>query len=119
MKRLILALALTASLGACASAPVGSPSTAIQNLPLAKFTHADLQTAAAYATGNGYPARAAVYTALDTQLTACETALAAAAPKATPSGTVGVFTAFEVGAEAVGQGVPASVRINCSAVTLP
>lgn len=88
--------------------------------PLAKFTHADLTTAATYATTNGYPARAAVYTALDVQLTACETALAAAAPKAPPAGgTVGAFTAFEVAAEAVGQGIPANVRMNCSAITLP
>lgn len=115
MKRIILLAVVSVAilLAGCAT------SVQLQNLPLAKFTHSDLQGAAAYATGNGFPARAAVYTALDTQLTACETAISAAAPKAPPSGTVGVFTAFEVGAEAVGQGIPANVRINCSAVQLP
>jgi hypothetical protein len=33
-------------------------------LPIAKFTHEDLQGAAAYANGNGFPARAAVYTSV-------------------------------------------------------
>ena len=88
-------------------------------LPLAKFTHDDLQSAAAYATSNGYPARAAVYTAIDTQLTACENAISASAPKLPAAGSVGVFTAYEVAAETVGNGIPAAVRINCSAVTLP
>jgi len=91
----------------------------VAQTPLATFTHADLTGAAAYATANGYPARAAVYTAIDTQLTACENALTAAAPKAPVAGSVGVFTAFEVAAENVGTGVPVNVKLNCSAIQLP
>ena len=88
--------------------------------PLAKFTHADLKSAAAYAAVNGYPARAAVYLAIEQQLTACEQAMAAAIPHApAPGATVGVFTAFEIAAEAVGQGIPPAVKINCGAITLP
>jgi hypothetical protein len=99
----------------------GSTGTAtdLSNLPLVKFTHTDLQTAAAYATANGFPARAAVYQAIEIQLTACEQAIAAVGPKTVPNGTVGAFTLFEMGAEAVGQGIPANVKINCGAITLP
>jgi len=89
------------------------------SLPLVKFTHEDLKAAAAYATSNGFPARAAVYTAIEQQLTACEAAIASSQPKPPPSGTVGAFTLFEVGAEAVALGIPATVRVNCSAITLP
>ena len=87
---------------------------------LSKFTHADLQAAAAYANANGFPARAAVYVAIEQQLTACEAAIAAAGPKPVPTGTeVGAFTVFEVAAEAAATGIPSAVKINCSAVTLP
>lgn len=112
---LLAAAAALLLLGGCASdqlkATASSPT-------LASFTHDDLLSAAAYASANGYPARAAVYTAIDAQLTACEAALAAARPAGKPTGA-GLFTAFEVAAEAVGTGIPAAVRINCSAVTLP
>jgi len=91
----------------------------VSGLGLVKFAHADLQTAAAYATANGYPDRGAVYTAIDTQLTACENAISAVVPPAPPSGTVGVFTAYEVAAEAIGQGLPAAVRIHCGVIVLP
>ena len=43
-----------AMLAACA--------TPIETTKLSQFTHADLQNAAAIATANGYPARAAVWT---------------------------------------------------------
>lgn len=104
----------------CAVAQPTSGGLDLSKLPLSKFTHADIQSAAAYATSNGYTARAAVYAALDMQLTACEAAIAAAAPKAPPAGTtVGAFTLFEIGAEAVAQGIPAAVKVNCGAITLP
>lgn len=125
LTKLLFAAALCATCGAfmpgCASAQSATPSTGLDlsKLPLTKLTHADLQSAAAYATGNGYPARAAVYTAIDTQLTACEAAIAAAAPKVPPAGTpVGAFTLFEIAAEAVATAVPATVRVNCGAITL-
>lgn len=113
----------------CAGAPpiqgatAEAPAPTIQNVdlsatPLAKFTHADLQQAASYATGNGYPARAAVYLAIDAQLTACEKAISTLKPTI-PTGTVGAFTAFEIAAENVGKGVPATVKLNCEPVTLP
>lgn len=92
----------------------------LQKLPLVKFGHADVQTAAAYATANGYPARAAFWLAVDQQVTACEDALAAAAPRAPAAGgTIGLATAFEVAAEAVGTGIPPKVTVNCSLITLP
>ena len=114
MKLIIVAIAAL-SLSACASAQTLSPD---QPVGISKFTHDDLQSAAAYADGNGYPARAAVYRAIDTQLTACEAAIRAAAPKTQATGR-GLFTAYEVAAEAVGQGIPAAVRINCGAIVLP
>jgi hypothetical protein len=133
--KLILAVIAALALSACSimqpvvSQPTGPASPAAQKataagfdigqLPIAKFTHADLLGAAAYANGNGYPARANVYTAIEAQLTACEQAIGAAAPKAPAPGSVGVFTAYEVAAEAVGQGVPSNVRINCGAIVLP
>lgn len=93
---------------------------------LMTFAHEDLLNAAKYATDNGYPARAAVYMALDAQRTAvanqiiaCKSAIAAALPSSPPSGTVGAFTLYEIAAERVGQGIPASVRINCGAIVLP
>lgn len=103
------------SLAGCANAQVD-----LSKLPLSKFTHADIQNAAAIATANGYPARAAVWAAIDAQLTACEGAVAAALPKLPTAGaTVGVATLAELGAEGVGQGVPANVLLNCSAIVLP
>lgn len=87
--------------------------------PLATATHNDLVAAAALATANGYPARAAVRLAIDAQLTACEQAIAAAAPKAPAiTGAVGPITAAEMLEEAVGSftGIPATVKINCSPI---
>lgn len=104
---------------ACASAQT-PPGLDLSKLPLSKFTHADLKNAASIAAANGYPARAAVWTAVEAQLTACETAIAAAAPKFPSAGsTVGAATLLELGAEGVGQGIPANVLLNCSAITLP
>ena len=89
------------------------------------FTHADLQNAAAIATRNGYPARAAVWraddqvlSAAEAQVTACRNALLAAKPSA-PSGTVGLATITELGAEAAAQGIPAAVAANCAPLPLP
>ena len=117
MKILIFTTLIVASLYGCAGMP-GASNPADPG-PLAKFTHADLTTAAVYATQNGYPARAAVYTALDTQLTACEAAIAESGPTALPVGKIGVFTAYEVAAETVGNGIPIKVRMNCGAIVLP
>lgn len=119
MRNLVIAFAIL--LSGCATVQAQQPvGLDLSKLPLAKLAHADLLSAAAYATSNGYPARAAVYTAIDQQLTACEAAITAAAPKQPPAGsTVGAFTLFEIAAEAVGTGIPAAVRINCGAITLP
>jgi hypothetical protein len=134
MLALLVFLASIALLSGCAQAQtVADPGTNspaavsaksagfdLGKLPIAKFTHADLLGAAAYANGNGYPARAAVYTAIEQQLTACEQAIDAALPRLPPAGTgVGVFTAYEIAAEAVGSGIPAAVKINCGAIVLP
>jgi len=113
MKILLSAIVLL-FLTACASVNVSQTKLAV-------VTHTDLQAAAAYANGNGYPARAAVYTAIDTQLTACENAITAAEPKFTAAPTVpGAFTAFEIAAEAAGNvtGIPATVKINCAALPI-
>lgn len=115
MRHVLAAFALTL-LSACA----GAQSLDLSKLPLSKFTHADLQNASAIAKANGYPARAAVWSAMDLQLSACEAAIAAAAPKLPPAGsTTGAATLLELGAEAVGQGIPAAVTINCGAIALP
>lgn len=83
---------------------------------LAVATHSDLLAAASYAETNGYAARAAVWRALDAQLTACEKAITAAIPArpALPDGA-GPIAMLEVAAEAAGNvsGVPASVKIAC------
>ena len=105
----LVAIIAMALLGGCAGTPIST------------VTHEDLQAAATYATQNGFPARAAVWTAIDTQLTACEDAIKASGPtkpNLPPNG--GVFLAFEVGAEAVGSfsGVPANVKINCAPLPL-
>ena len=99
--------------------------TPVENTDVSKFTHADLQNAAAIATKNGYPARAAVWTANDQLLTswekqidACNQAILAAKPTA-PSGTIGIATATELAAETVGGGVPASVTLNCQPLPIP
>lgn len=126
------AIAQPASSGATVAAPTTTSATPaaqtatllgidLSKIPLVKFGHADVQNAAAYATANGYSARAAFWLALDAQVTACENALQAAAPKAPAAGgTVGLATGFEIAAEAVGNGlIPAQVKINCSLITLP
>lgn len=112
-----LAAVLVLALGACA--------TPIENSGISQFTHADLQNAARIAAANGYPARAAVWTANDQllsawekQIDACNQAILAAKPSA-PSGTIGVATAAEIAAEAVGQGVPATVKLNCEPLPIP
>ena len=125
-------LLLCLALGACASAPSQPPTTTPTAAPAATpaptlktITHADLQAAAAYATAHGYPARAAMWTAIEAQLTAAENQIQAckdAIKAALPSGQTapaGVFTAVEMGAEAVGQGFPASVTINCTPIPIP
>jgi hypothetical protein len=120
LKLLITVAVLVAFSGCAVAQPAPSNGIDLSKLPLAKLTHGDLKTAAEYANSNGYPARAAVYTAIEAQLTACEAAIAAAGPKSPPpGGTVGAFTLFEMGAEAVANGIPAAVKINCGAITLP
>ena len=99
----------------CIAALAGC-ATPVTQTKLAVATHNDLLAAAAYATQNGYPARAAVWNAVDTQLTACENAIQASIPtKPNLPANGGVFLATEVAAEAVGSfsGTPAAVRINC------
>ena len=88
--------------------------------PVAVATHTDLKAAAAYATAHGYPARAAVWTSIDAQLAACNNAISAAVPAAPTAAPPGVFTAVEIGAEAVGNvsGVPAAVKLNCAPLPL-
>lgn len=109
MKLQLVSLSAVLILDACAGMPTSK---------LATFTHADLQNAASIATKGGFPARAGVYSAIDTQLTACENALATLIPP-TISGTVGIFSAGEVAAEAVSSGIPATVKANCEAIPIP
>lgn len=112
--RILAAFASLLFLAACATVNVAQTKLAV-------VTHTDLQAAAAYASGNGYRARAAVYRAIDTQLTACEDAITAAEPKqSAPQSVPGAFTAFEIAAEAAGNvtGLPASVKINCAALPI-
>ena len=123
MKRIIIVL-FALFLTACATAGGGDATKS--NLAVA--THTDLLAAAKRATDNGWPARANVWLAFDTlltakenQATACLAAIKASMPKA-PRGTVaGPFEAIEIGAEAVGgfQGVPAAVKLNCTALPIP
>lgn len=132
MKTLISTLAIVALLAGCASAPPASqpiaavPAAAPVKQSLATITHGDLKAAADYATAHGYPARAAMWIAFDTQLTAaeaqvaaCKAAIEASLPQRQPSGMVGAFTLIEMGAEAVATGVPASVKANCEPIVLP
>ena len=93
--------------------------------PISQFTHSDLQNAAKIANANGYPARAAVWTADDQLLTAaesqvqaCKDAIAALKPSS-PGGTIGVATATELAAEAVAAGIPPAVKANCEPLPLP
>lgn len=92
----------------------------LTKIPLVKIAHTDMLAAAAYAEGNGYSGRGAVWRAIDAQVSACESAVAAAVPKLPAAGSVpGLATLYEVGAEAIGAGIPAAVRINCAAIVLP
>jgi hypothetical protein len=138
MKRIIAVLAVLLLFGCAAQAQIGSTSISVGDSSPAgadssllsqgilKFTLADLEAAATYATTNGYPARAAVYrahaahlTAVTAQVRACKDAIAAALPKPVQPGTAGAFLLFEMAAEKVGQGISPQVRINCGAITLP
>lgn len=111
---LLGALALLSTLGGCAL-----PGD-LMGSKLAKFTHADLQTAAAYATANGDAAGAAHFKARDEQLTACEKALADAVPKPLPAdSTVGLATLYEMGRIKLASGIPPAVKLNCAPVALP
>lgn len=134
----IVALCFISLLAGCASTPQSSSTApaqsatapavgAVGTTSLKTLTHADLQAAAKYATDHAYPARAAMWQALEAQLTAaenqvaaCRAAIDAAMPKPSKSGeVVGMFTLVEIAAEAVGQGVPASVKINCEPIVIP
>lgn len=128
MKRTIVLLTVLALTG-CASAPKATeaqPSAAAPAPSLKTFTHADLQAAAKYATDHGYPARAAMWSAIEAQLTAaenqvtaCRAAIEASLPKPSIDGIVGVAMLTEIGAEAVAQGIPASVKANCEPIVMP
>jgi predicted small secreted protein len=114
MKHLFV-LAITLLLSACAT------TVGIGQTKLAQVTHQDLEAAALYANNHGYPARAAVYIAIETQLTACEKAITAAEPVVGPAPRVpGIITAYEIAAEAAGsiQTIPAAVKLNCAALPL-
>ena len=127
----ILAILFCLFLAACASTPAQTPATptaapAPPAPTLKTITHADLQAAAAYATAHGFPARAAMWQAIEAQLTAaenqvaaCKAAIEAALPAPTGIAPAGVFTLVEMGAETVGQGFPASVTINCAPIPIP
>ena len=108
--RHIILIAFAVLLAGCAS--MGN----IDQSKIAQVTHADLQSAAKYATDHGFPARAAVWTAIDVQLKACNDAITAneqTAPQAH-----GFATAFEVAAESVGTGIPSAVKLNCAPLPL-
>lgn len=126
-------VALCMMLAACASspkpdAPAGAaPAAAAPKQTLQQFTHADAQTAAAYAIAHGHPERAAVIqawesvlTAIEAQGAACKAAIAAAKPTLPPTGsTVGLLTLGEIAAETIGQGIPANLQITCEPIVVP
>lgn len=131
-----LAILIIALLAGCAShspSTVGSVTQAGSGVQspapttkpsLRELTHADLQGAAAYAAKNGYPARAAMWLAIEGQLTAAENQVAAckaaiAAVQKQTGDIAGPLTLIEMGAEAVAQGIPANVRANCEPIPLP
>lgn len=124
--RYTIALFACLAFSGCATTPKPLDFTATK---LAVASHADLTAAAQRATANGYPSRAAFWTAVDGLLTAqeaqanaCEAAINAALPKTT--GTIafaGPADALEGAAEAVGSfsGIPASVKITCEPLPIP
>ena len=126
MKYLLVATLL---LCGCASAQTSPPAPiTLGHFGLSKFTHADLQNAAALATKAGLPARAAMWTAKDQLLTAaenmvsaCANSLATLIPTAPVSsgGTVGLATLDEIATETLGRGIPTSVIANCKPIPLP
>jgi hypothetical protein len=129
MRNLLALLCLTL-LAACATQPAATAPVSPGAKPdLAQVTHADLLAAAARATKNGYPARAQMWSAIDTLLTAqenqaqaCLAAIKAALPApGTSPQFAGAFDAIEAGAEFVGtsQGVPAVVKLNCLPLPIP
>lgn len=130
MKRLaVLAFALLTACATAQTPPTAGTASASTAQTLEQVTHADLQAAAARATKNGYPARAAVWTALDgllaaqeAQAKACLAAIKAALPQPGSAPQVaGVFDGIEAAAEAVGnfQGIPANVKLLCEPLPIP
>jgi len=128
MKTLLAVLVIF--LAGCATQPAATAPVAPGAKPdLAQVTHADLLAAAARATKNGYPARASMWTAIDTLLTAqegqavaCLAAIKAALPQPGSAPQVaGAFDGIEAAAEAVGSfsGIPASVKIVCEPLPIP
>lgn len=127
----MIAIILCYITGCASSPPAAAPSSsAAVSTPkptLRQFTHADAQTAMAYATAHGHPERAAVIqawegvlTAKEAQGAACKAAIAAAVPAPPPAGsTVGVLTLGEIAAEAIGTGIPANVQITCEDIVVP
>lgn len=112
----------------CACAGAGAQTAPkpidLTQLPVAKFTHADLQNAAAMALAAGHPERQAIWLAKDAMLTAyeaqasaCLNAIATMAPKPLATGsTVGAATLLEGADEALGQIAPAKVVITCKVI---
>src|SRR6478609_3232431 len=116
MKYLLILAVLVFFTSGCASTP--------EQMKLHDFAHADILNAAKIADANGFPARAGVWRSFDTLLTAaeaqvaaCKAALAGLAPKQIEGD--GVFTLIELGAEKVGGGIPASVKITCEPIVIP
>ena len=123
--RYVITLFLALLLSACATTGTFD----ITKTKLSVATHAGNKAAAAYATANGHPERAAWWNAIDgllsaneQQANACAAAIAAALPKAPTLPTdMAPELALEMAAEAVGNftGIPASVRITCEALPIP
>jgi hypothetical protein len=112
MKTLLAVLVIT--LAGCATID-------LTQTKLAVATHADLLGAAQVYTNAGLPDRAAVVTAIDAQLTACEQAISAAIPKApTPIAGAGPLTLAAQASVAVGNfnGIPAAVKLHCEPIPL-
>jgi hypothetical protein len=126
MKTLLAILVLLCA--GCATAQTPPKPIDLSSFGLSKFTHADLQNAAAMATKAGLPARAAMWTAKDQLLTAaenmvasCANALATLVPAAPASSgsVVGLATLDELATETLGRGIPTNVLASCKAIPVP
>lgn len=108
MRKFIPVVAV-ALLSACASIDIAKTQIAVA-------THNDILGAAKVYTDAGYPAVAAVFTAWDVQLTACENAISSSLPKPpAPTTNAGPLTALASLDVAAGRRIriPDTVRLNC------